>query len=907
MPPSKSSTATLSPRQKERVDTLFDELFDLPEDQRLAALRRRSGEDTAVAAEVDSLLRAAAASGAFLSAPARAPVDLIAADATIGIGLDGWRITRLIGRGGMGEVYEATRAQDDFNQRVAIKLLRPESATQIQRFESERQILATLEHSEIARLYDGGITRDGRPFMVMEYVEGRSIADYCSVTRASLEQRLQLFVQVCDAVAYAHRNLVVHRDLKPSNIMVTADGRVKLLDFGIAKLLDSGPSQLTEAAVAPMTPVCAAPEQLTGKPVTTATDVYALGVLLFEMLTGVHPWVGSDTPVLQAMRTILQRPAPQASRAAEANRDSPVPAKRIRGDLDAIIAKCLRIAPTHRYGTVEALKSDVERSVRGEAVEARRGTRLYVMVRTLRRYRWAAAAVLAICLSLGVGLGFAAWQAHRAAIDRDSARRDAAREEAVRYNLTQLFRTAIADNGATPATAKTMIDNSAQRVLHEYRDRPQLAGQLVLTLADLYAALEDVTGAAALLDGYVTGAKSDADPASLADARQKLAGIELLRGHTERAGSLLDQAEGFWSKSPRSYAEERLEGLAIRARWQRASGDLQGSIDTTREAIAQRIALSGLNNRETAILYNSLAISLGAANQLDAALTAYHQTTDIYRALGLGDGIDAQIILANTGTLALRVGNLREAENLLHGAVERERALAGDSAAVAAALGYYGKVLIITNRPAAALEVLRQSTDLAVRYAGATSPVALQSQLFLGEAQLASGNTHAARDTLTAAHTAVVTQYGPAHILALRTQLALSQIDVALGNYQDVPRQLEPVITALTAMKVQGDASRSQALLTLGDAYLGENRPRDALAPLREAVAITARLPTDIWESAKSRARLGEALADLGDPAAPVMLKAAVQDLATQLGASHPDTLRAAGALARNTPLPKPG
>jgi predicted Ser/Thr protein kinase len=422
----------------------------------------------------------------------------------------------------MGDVYEGLRTQGDFEQRVAIKLLQRDAASQLERFEAERQILARLEHSGIARLYDGGVTSDGRPFMVMEYVEGRSITDFCMLTHATFEQRLGLFIQVCDAVAYAHRNLIVHRDLKPSNILVTAAGVVKLLDFGIAKLLDPQLARMTQVAVAPMTPICAAPEQLTGDPITTATDVYALGLLLFELLTGAHAWVGSETPMLLALRTVLQRSAPSASRTAEGRTDPPVPARMIRGDLDAIVAKALRTEPAYRYATVDSVKLDVERVLDGEPVAAREGARLYLLGHLLRRYRWSAAAAVAIFLSLAVGLGLAAWQGHRAAQERDIARRDAAREEAVRYQLTRLFRTAIADNGAQPATAKNMIDSSAQRVLREYQDQPQLAGQIVLTLADLYGALEDVTGADALLEGFIAEANAKADPAALADARQKI-------------------------------------------------------------------------------------------------------------------------------------------------------------------------------------------------------------------------------------------------------------------------------------------------------------------------------------------------------------------------------------------------
>jgi hypothetical protein len=899
MQPSSQVTAPLSPAQRARVDALLDEMFDLPEAQRIANLRARRIEDSAVLAEVESLLRSASASDGFLAIPPKPPAEDLTADGTLGLRLGAWRITRLLGRGGMGEVYEARRADGNFEQKVAIKLLQREAAAQMERFHAERQILARLEHPGIARLYDGGVTEDGRPFMVMELVEGRPITEYCKITGATFEQRLALFVQVCDAVAFAHRNLIVHRDLKASNILVTPNGAVKLLDFGIAKLLDAQLARVTQAASTPMTPICAAPEQLTGGAVTTATDVYALGLLLFELLSGTHPWMGSDTPVLQAMRTVLQKPAPSLSRAAETQPNAPVPARLLRGDLDAIVAKALRKEPGDRYATVEAIKLDVERARRGEPVEAREGARLYVISRTLRRYRWVAAAVSAVIVSLAAGLGVAAWQAEKAAQERDVARRDAAREEAVRYNLTGLFRAAISDQGSKATTAKGMIDSSAQRVLKEYRDQPLLAGQVVLTLADLYGALEDVNGAASLLEGFLAEADSKADPFAIADARQKLAALELLRGHADRAETLLGQAETFWRASPRQYAEERLEGLATRARLQRTHGDIDGAIATTRDAIAQRIALSGHDNRETAGLFNSLAITLATVNRLPEALKAYYETTAIYRALGLGDGIDAQIIVANTGTLEMRAGHLRDAESLLKSSVERERALAGDSAAVAAAMSYYGRILSITNRSEPAISVLRQAAEMAGRYAGPDSPVALQARIFLGEALLASAAQREAASILTQAYQAALAHYGAAHPLSLRAEIAVAQLEAGEGNYQAAQPQLAEAALGLRKLGAQSAATLAMALESLGTVESAQGRNADAETKLREAVSIREQTPDDIWELAQARERLGEALAKSGSAEGSAMLKKASSDLESQLGSNHPQTLRAKAALAR--------
>ena len=893
----------LSPEQKAQVDALLDLLLDVPEGERLARFSREAPGDPQVRAEVESVLRSAQSAGDFLVRKPSEPEMQHPSEIAVGSGLGVWRIVARIGRGGMGEVFEARRTSGDFEQRAAIKVLQREAIAEQERFHVERRILARLEHPGIARLLDGGTMPDGRPYMVMEYVAGRQITDYCNSTGASLDARLSLFTQVCDAVAYAHSHLIVHRDLKPSNILVTADGRVKLLDFGVAKLLGPQDSSVTLAAHhVPMTPLWAAPEQLLGKGVTTATDTFALGLLLFQLLTGTHPWpASSGTPILQAARTMLNRVAPRASDAAEASArrggELPVAVARIRGDLDAVVAKALREEPQQRYATVAGLKLDVERFLRSDPVDARSGAKLYVLGRLVRRYRLAAAGLAIVLLSLAVGIGVAEFQARRAALERDIARRDAAREEAVRYSLTRLFRAAITDQGDKPATARNMIDSSAQRVLSEYRDQPRLAGQLVLTLADLYGALEDVEGAGSLLEGFLADAVS-ADPAVIADARQKLANIEFLRGNVPHSSELLSQAERFWATAPQAYREERLEGLGTRAKIQRAQGDLEGAIRASRSAIAERIALSGRDNRETAVLYNSLAITLMSANRLEEALDAYRNTVSIYRAAGLENDLDTQVVLANIGTLELRTGHLDVAEQQLKSAYEKERAIAGDSAAVAAAMGYYGRALYIRNDSNDAIPVLQQAATLAAKYAGPSSPVALQNAMFLGDADLRAADYAAARTALSAARDAAAAQYGPGHVLTLRARLSLAAIPRSAGGPADGRSELLELLGGLRKAGKGAAPYLAQALERLGSAELKAGNVPAAIASLRECVALRESLGIQDWELGEARERLGEALAANGEkPASSTSLQQAEALLAAQLGENHPETLRARAAL----------
>jgi non-specific serine/threonine protein kinase/serine/threonine-protein kinase len=898
----------LTSDQLARVDALLDELLDLPVESRPSVLDRKCPDDPEVRAEVNSLLSAAGSVGEFLSTPAMLATELQTEDIPPGTRIGAWRITNQIGRGGMGVVYEAERAEGDFQQRVAVKVLRQEAIAELPRFNSERQILARLEHPGIARLHDGGVTADERPYMVMEFVEGRPITEYCAFTRAPLAERMRLFVQVCEAVAYAHRNLIVHRDLKPANILVTAEGQIKLLDFGIAKLIDIDRPDLTQAAAAPLTPLTAAPEQLLGLPITTATDIYALGLLLFELLTETQPWLRAGGPIAQAVRVILDEPAPVPSRRAAETSDAPFPPRLLRGDFDAIVAKAVRKEPQHRYATVEALKGDIDHASSGEPVAARSGARLYVFGRTLRRYRWVTVAVAAVLISLTVGLGAAAWQARRAEIERDAARRDAAREEAVRYQLTRLFHSAIEERGSQPATAKAMIDNSALRVLREYRSQPQLQGEIVLTLADLYAALQDAEGASALLEGFVQQAGPDTDPAALADARQKLANIEVLHGQTDRAALLLSQAEAFWDReAPGRYADERLEGMAIKARVQRAAGDLDGALATETAAISQRVARSGRVHRETAVLYNTHAITLTSANRLDEALAAYRETIDIYGKLGLETELDAQIILGNMGTLEFRTGHLREAQRLLRNAYEHERALAGDSAAVAAVMGLYGELLTLTGRNAQGLPIAREAVDMAKRYAGGSSPVALQNILFLSDAQYAAGDAKGARATVIAARDAALAQYGPKHLVTLRTQMSLANLTYRTGDSAGGRAQLVTTIAQLRELGARADSSLAQALQYLGEMDLSAGKPAEAAESLREAVAILGRFAASGWNIAVARERLGEALTAAGQPGAGEALNQAVRILSAELGDEPPETVRAKAALRaldKATPAP---
>lgn len=411
----------MNAEQWARIAILFQQALEQPAADRRAWLAAHGDEDD-VRREVAAMLDAYERDPGFLEQPvdAVASLEAVALDRAIGRRVGPYRIERLLGRGGMGIVYEARRDDESFERRVAIKLLPEWSAGLLtERFASERRMLASLEHHGIARLLDAGST-DGVPYFVMEYVDGSPIDRWCDEHRADLEARIALVERVCEAVAYAHRHLVVHRDLKPANILVGPDGRPTLLDFGIATLIhedDGASAGLTATAHRTYTPEFASPEQVRGERVTTASDVYALGVVLHLLLTGRHPYELRGRSPIEQMRSICEDEASRPSAVV-----TPARAAALRGDLDTIVAKALSKVASDRYATVEALAADLRAWRDGRPIAAAPASRLYAFRRFVRRNRMAVAAGAAVLVALVAGGGAAAWQARVARAERDKAR-----------------------------------------------------------------------------------------------------------------------------------------------------------------------------------------------------------------------------------------------------------------------------------------------------------------------------------------------------------------------------------------------------------------------------------------------------------------------------------------------------
>jgi serine/threonine-protein kinase len=594
-----------------RASERFDELVELDEAARAARLAELSAADPALGAELAGLLDADRASQDFLAAPADELLTTFAAELAgetegglaPGERLGAWRVLRPLGRGGMGEVWAVERADGEFELEAALKLLKRglDSEQMLRRFRAERQILARLRHPSIARFYDGGVARDGRPYYVLELVVGRPIT--AASAGQEVEARLARFLAACDAVDAAHRALVVHRDLKPSNILVTESGDVKLLDFGIAKVLSDdgdGADERTRVDQRALTPAYAAPEQILGEPVTTATDVYALGVVLYELLTGERPHRRSATSAArlaeEVTRETVERPSAAARRSAAGNAPaeererSTRRARQLRGDLDAIVLRALAREPERRYPSAAALAADLRRHLAGQPVEARPDSTAYRVRKFARRHRTGVAAAALALVALVAGLAVALVQA-------ENARREAQRALRVRDLMSSIFEQSTPEVSGDPdVRASELLGQGARRIEEELATtEPEVASELLSTISVAF---------------YQLGRFDDAERLG------------------RRAAELLDRAP---DSEATAVARERAlraygEALIEQRRLDEAVAVLERAVRSTRAAL-------GAEALATAHAERSYAQALNHAGRHAEALVLDRHVLEVYRRL----------------------------------------------------------------------------------------------------------------------------------------------------------------------------------------------------------------------------------------------------------------------------------
>ncbi len=697
----------------QRMRVLFEALADRPAGD-WDALLAQSGADQATQAEVRAMLAADAAAQTPTALPAHAD-DLAtdyarrAARERISERFGAWRIVALLGEGGMGTVYLAQRAEGGFAQRAALKLVRGGRGQDevLARLAAERQILANLEHPHIARLYDGGMTGDGEPFLAMEYVEGDDLIAHCDARRLDVPTRLRLFLTVCDAVAHAHARRVVHRDLKPGNVLVTPEGVVKLLDFGIAKLLEPGAS---DAATLPrqrlFTPEYAAPEQIEGALTTTAVDVHALGVVLFELLTGQRPWrAARDTPGAIEHAVLRDEPTRPSTRVTAASEDSatardttPARLRRLlRGDLDAIALRALRKRPEDRYASVQLLADDVRAFLSHRPVSARRGTWRYLAGRLLRRHAWAAAFAALALAALATGLALALWQA-------DKARTEAATSREALAFMQDLFQLADPEIAVgRDIGARELLDRGSTRIRITLTEQPQARATLLRAMGNAYLGLGQYERALATFDQAQPLADESDDATQDQDRLARARALHGL-GHYTQASELLSER---LPHLPRRSDAQRLRAAAFEHRLglaAQAMGRHEDAEAHYRAALAAYEALRGRGDAQTQSVSSALVSLYELRGRHDEALALAQRSLDALGPAAAGDDPIRATALSALAMVRTNIGPLHEAERLRREALAIHRAIHGDTHPVTvSALNDLASALFAQRRYADAL------------------------------------------------------------------------------------------------------------------------------------------------------------------------------------------------------------
>ena len=724
----------------EQVESLFHEALDKPVTERPAFIVAACGENEALRLEVEAMLDGDAAADGPLDRPlpiTDLKIDALPAALTTGQVIGPWRILSELGRGGMGIVYLAERADGTYEQKVALKVIRGGifAADMEPHFVRERQILGRLQHPNIARLIDAGATGDGLPFLVMELVHGNPITTWSRNNKRNLNERLQLMLQVCDALQHAHRNLVVHRDLKPGNILVTDDGDVRLLDFGVARLL-SGPDgdrqMLTRAGFIHMTPVYAAPEQIGGDAITTATDIFSLGAVLYELLTDCQPRNSVSGSAVEMLQTLEQAISPP-SKAPDLSANQRA---RLQGDLDAIVCKATAPDPARRYNSVGDMAEDIRRYLSHEPVMARPESIAYRVGKFVRRRRIGVAAMTALVIAIGSGIATTVWQA-------DEAAAQARKAESVKEFVLSLFA------GVDPAealgeelTARQLVDTGAARIQSELVSEPVVRAEILTFLADMYDKMDQDDRAVELIDEALG---LDLPDTSIEYARALLVRGRILVGRSEddEGVSSLERALPLLERHAADL--DRAEAMDVISIATTRQGDLDKSLRLTEAAMDLRIAELGEDHPEVATSYNNLGV-LARSKGDYAAARQYHEKALDIRSRVLPE-IHPQIGLSlnNLGALEYAEGNFSRAAEFF------ERSLALNTQVNGAAhhdtiasLNNYGFMKLRLGKLEEAQVALSAVYQYWVDQGKAEHPNALVTRINLATVQRATGDVQGA-------------------------------------------------------------------------------------------------------------------------------------------------------------------
>lgn len=755
-----------------KLQELFEDAIALPGTERAAYLDAQCGADPELRREIDAMLAAERDATGFLGniiGKAAAALTSTEDSDLAGEHIGPYRIVSVLGRGGMGTVYLAER-DDAFHMRVAIKVVRGtlSGSDMATRFRAERQILASLEHPGIARLLDGGATTAGEPYLVMEHVDGVPIDEHCDAQRLSIDARLDLFLLTCAVVQYAHAQLVVHRDIKPANILVTAAGVPKLLDFGIAKLL--APDSVGQTIVATatgarlLTPSHASPEQVRGEPISTASDVYSLGVLLYALLCGRPPYrFRSGTPQ-EIERLICEEDpelpssaashdagddAPNAETVSRARSTTPDRLRRrLAGDLDIIVATALRKEAARRYASVESLADDVRRHRAGLPIAAHRDTLRYRAGKFLRRNRTAVSTAAAVLLAL---MGLTGFYTMRLAAERDRAQAAASKAEQVAAFLTELF--AISDPGRSrgeTVTARELLTRGAERIRTDLAGQPDVQADLMDLMGNVHFGLGLYEEAIPLLEQ------------SLATRRRMLGETHVDVAHTLNALGVAHRLRGDYVAAEslaargleiqrRLHVGEHVEvahSMADYAEVLRVRGELPRAESVYSEALAMRRRLLGDEHADVADTKNNLALALDARGDHAGAIAMHREALAVRMRLFGENHIDVANSYDNLALALAASGEYAEAERLGRDALRLNRVLLGESEPRTVRIeARLARTLFARGDRAAAEPMARRALAAFRARLGEQHPYVAQSLNDLAEMRAAASD-YAAADTL---------------------------------------------------------------------------------------------------------------------------------------------------------------
>ncbi len=900
-------------RTWERLSPLLDHLLDLDDATARQAFLRDLGRTTPdVAAHLEALLVAhdrAAASGFLAGAPAHPGPPV--AGALAGMTVGAYTLERPLGMGGMGTVWLGRRSDGQFTGTVAVKLvnLAMIDARTADRFAHEASVLARLTHPNIARLYDAGVTALGQPYLVLEFVEGQRIDHHADARRLDVRQRLDLFLQVADAVAHAHANLIVHRDLKPSNILVDAGGRVKLLDFGIAKLVGDG-HDATATRGGALTPEYAAPEQVSGGAITTATDVYALGVLLFRLLIGQHPTAqGARTPVeyLRALDAPADRLTVALSRAEARGEAEAIAgtrgttAARLRrlcgGDLETVTAMALRHDPAARYANVVALADDVRRYLRRRAVSAVPDSPWYRLRLLVARRRVESTAVAVAAVAALAGGASAVWQAREAAAERDFAVRQMQRAQAMN-DLNEFVLTDAAPLGHS-FTAGTVLARAEAIAMKQQRGDVALQIDTLITIGRQYASQDESDHSRRVMERAYSLSRGVSDVSLRSKAACGYASTIADDGSYAQAKEMATDALRALPAGAQ-YVLDRVFCQTLLGHIERTGPTPAVAVDLLRQA-HDELNASGLGSP---LLHLSVMMQLAesnrAAGRTREAARGFAEAYELLLGLGRGDTETAGTLLNNWGLTMLDLGQPREAERVFRRAV-----------AIASADGSESSVspMLLTNlaRPLMDLGRYREAADLADRAASLASDAGYtivynQGLLLRASAYRMLGDLGRAKELLDDFAERARRDLPPGHMAHDILVIDRGRLAAAAGDRVAAAAAFDQAVAALDLPGGERVLGLQRALLARALLRLDSG---DGGAALPDAERLVRLLRSSIddtvmnYNLGRACLVLGRALAAADRPGeARPALEIARRHLEATVGAGHPDTRQADTALA---------